>query len=108
MSKNLTKIVQENVKLTDALKDNLNKLADEVELSKKKDPDEPETMLKVNNLKALQKQLMDVMSEQQIAQTEFKANLKGKIVRQIDFIDEDLSKNEKDALINDPEVIIIK
>ena len=82
----------------------MNKLANEVELAKKKEPDEPETMLKVNNLKALQKELMDVLSEHQNAQTEFKANLKGKIVRQIDFIDDDLSKNDKNSLINDPEV----
>lgn len=90
------------------MKDNLNKLANEAELGKKNEPDEPETILKVNNLKALQKELMDVLSEQQNAQTEFKANLKGKIVRQIDFIDDDLSKNEKDSLINDPEVNRIK
>ena len=48
---------------------------------------------------------MEVMKISQKAQSDFKSNIKDKIGRQIEILDEQISKDEKNRLCNDPEVI---
>ena len=128
ISKNLTKILKENEKINGIVKEMLNKLTTEVEISKKESPvykeieniyhnflcifgkkhkDEPETQAKVNSLRSVQKELMDIISQIQSAHSDFKANIKDKIGRQIDLLDDSMNKEEKTRICNDPEVKII-
>lgn len=47
---------------------------------------------------------MDIISQTQSAQSDFKANIKEKIGRQIDLLDDSMNREEKNRLCNDPEV----
>lgn len=47
---------------------------------------------------------MEVMSLSQHAQSDFKSNIKEKISRQIDILDDQIGKEEKNRLCNDAEV----
>ena len=49
---------------------------------------------------------MDIISQTQSAQSEFKANIKTKIGRQIDLLDDSINKEERTRLCNDPEVFL--
>lgn len=49
---------------------------------------------------------MEIMSQTQSAQSDFKANIKKKIGRQIDLLDESMTNEEKTRLVNDPDVQI--
>ena len=57
-------------------------------------------------MRSIQKELMDIISQTQSAQSEFKANIKDKIGRQIDLLDESINKEERSRLCNDPDVQI--
>lgn len=48
--------------------------------------------------------MIDIISQTQTAQSDFKANIKDKIGRQIDLLDDSMNKEEKNRLCNDPEV----
>lgn len=58
----------------------------------------------MNSLRSIQKELMDIISQTQSAQSDFKANIKEKIGRQIDLLDDSMNREEKNRLCNDPEV----
>ena len=60
--------------------------------------------MKITHIRSIQSELMEVMKISQKAQTEFKSNVKDKIGRQIDILDDQIGKDEKNRLCNDPEV----
>ena len=108
----------------------MNKLTTDVELSKKEFPvysfykiqhygifckiffyylqEEPETKAKITHLHSIQTELLDLIKISQKAQTDFKSNIKDKIGRQIEILDDQIGKEEKNRLCNDPEVIFLK
>lgn len=54
---------------------------------------------------SIHKELTEVISISQKAQSDFKSNIKDKISRQIDILDSQIGNEEKNKLCNDPEVI---
>ena len=100
----MERLLKENMGYSENIKGIINKLTTDVELSKKNDPNEPETTAKITNLRSLQTGLMELMSRNQQAQTDYKSNMKDRIGRQIGLLDENLSKEETNKLCNDPDV----
>lgn len=96
--------MKDNELLVENIKNIVNKLANAVEISRAKEPDEPETQAKISHLRSIQKELLEIMELTQTAQTDYKSNLKEKIGRQIDILDDQLSKEEKNKIVNDPDV----
>ena len=51
---------------------------------------------------------MEIIEQTQGAQSQFKANIKDKIGRQIDLLDDSINKEERSRLCNDPDVFYMK
>ncbi len=60
--------------------------------------------MKTNIYNALNNKTKDVLKESQNVQLDFKAGLKDKVSRQARYIDNNLSDDQVEEIVNDPEV----
>lgn len=103
ISEELNKKIDTNNQLCKNVKDQLATLQTEVEEAKRKDPDEPETRIRIVNYQALSNKFSQIIKESQAVQLEFKQSVKNKISRQVKFYDSSLSDQQVEEITNDPE-----
>lgn len=83
--------MKENNKENERLKQMMELIAEDVEVAKRDEPDEPETRMKVDMQTAITFKVQAVLTETQESQMEFRAGLKNKITRQAGCLDSSLN-----------------
>jgi len=103
ISDEITRLIDQSNVLSKTVADQLNTMKDDVEESKKNDPDEPETRMKIISHQSLSNKFSDMLKESQAVQLEYKSAVKEKLARQAKIYDNTLSPDELEDIVNDPE-----
>ncbi|CAD8076353.1 unnamed protein product [Paramecium primaurelia] len=102
VSMKLDRIIQQNNQQQERLKKLMEQVAQDVEEAKEKEPDEPETRMKMDIWAALNLKVQAVLQESQKAQLDFQNSMRNKIKRQAVCLDSNLNENQIDELCEDP------
>jgi t-SNARE complex subunit (syntaxin) len=105
ISSALNKILEDNQKICEKIKDQLKTLNDQIEQNKQLDgeQEQPETRFMKVTYKTLSTEFSDTLKRSQTIQVEFKSAVKAKMARQAKILDENLTDDEVQDVVNDPE-----
>jgi len=103
ISEELNMLINENNKYCQDIKGDLEDMDHEVQRSKQKEPDEPETRIKDINCRALKDRFFNILQESQNAQLGYKNAVKNKIARHAKIIDPTLTAEQVETVCNDPD-----
>jgi len=95
-------LINENNKYCQDIKADLEQMDEEVQRSKQKEPDEPETRIKDINCRALKDRFFNILQESQNAQLGYKNAVRNKIARHAKIIDPTLTEEQVETVCNDP------
>lgn len=96
-------ILMQNTTFQKNIKEKLIGIEASVKDSEKNQPNEPETRMKRNFYLNLSKEVSEVLLKQQKFEEDFKNTVKEKVTRQVKLIDRNLSQEEVEELVNDPD-----
>ncbi|CAD8183957.1 unnamed protein product [Paramecium octaurelia] len=102
VSSKLDRLISQNNQQQERLKKLMEQIAQDVEEAKEKDPDEPETRMKMDIWAAVNLKVQAVLQESQKAQLDFQNSMRNKIKRQAGCLDSNLNENQIDELCDDP------
>jgi len=103
ISDEITRLIDQNNVLSKTVADQLSSMKDDVEQSKKDDPSEPETKMKIVSHQSLSNKFSAILKESQAVQLEYKSAVKDKLARQAKIYDNSLSPEQLEEIVNDPE-----
>jgi syntaxin 1B/2/3 len=103
ISDEITRLIDQNNVLSKTVADQLSAMKDDVEQSKKDDPSEPETKMKIVSHQSLSNKFSAILKESQAVQLEYKSAVKDKLARQAKIYDNSLSNEQLEEIVNDPE-----
>lgn len=103
ISDEITRLIDQNNVLSKTVADQLSSMKDDVEQSKKDDPSEPETKMKIVSHQSLSNKFSAILKESQAVQLEYKSAVKDKLARQAKIYDNSLSQEQLEEIVNDPE-----
>ncbi|CAD8105446.1 unnamed protein product [Paramecium sonneborni] len=102
VSMKLDKIIQQNNQQQDRMKRLMEQIAQDVEEAKEKEPNEPETRMKMDIWGAVNLKAQTVLQESQKVQLDFKNSMRNKIKRQAGCLDSNLNEEQVEELCEDP------
>eukprot|EP01016_Furgasonia_blochmanni_P040813 TRINITY_DN5232_c0_g2_i2.p1 TRINITY_DN5232_c0_g2~~TRINITY_DN5232_c0_g2_i2.p1 ORF type:complete len:225 (-),score=27.88 TRINITY_DN5232_c0_g2_i2:419-1093(-) len=108
ISEELDYYIGQNSELNNKMKIILQEITQDVDESKIRAPEEPETRMKITSQSALSNKFGDILKESQEIQTDMKNSVKEKVTRQVRLIDDTLTPAQIDEISQDPEVICIE
>jgi len=105
ISNALNKLLEDNQKICEKIKEQLKLLNEDIEQHKQADGEfeEPETRFMRTTYQALSNQFSEVLKQSQNIQVEFKSAVKSKMARQAKILDENLTDDQVQDVVNDPE-----
>ncbi|KRX05616.1 t-SNARE [Pseudocohnilembus persalinus] len=105
ITKGLNKLLDKNNKENQQIEKQMKLLDAEIENDKQdpdKGPQDPETRMKIDILRALNSKVQEVLQESHNVQKQFQINLKQKITRQTRYLDPNLTDEQLEEFTNDP------
>eukprot|EP01016_Furgasonia_blochmanni_P040815 TRINITY_DN5232_c0_g2_i4.p1 TRINITY_DN5232_c0_g2~~TRINITY_DN5232_c0_g2_i4.p1 ORF type:complete len:294 (-),score=54.41 TRINITY_DN5232_c0_g2_i4:166-1047(-) len=103
ISEELDYYIGQNSELNNKMKIILQEITQDVDESKIRAPEEPETRMKITSQSALSNKFGDILKESQEIQTDMKNSVKEKVTRQVRLIDDTLTPAQIDEISQDPE-----
>jgi len=81
----------------------LDVISKEIKQVQAEEPDEPETRSMAISYQAMTCEFQELMNKTRVIRDQFKNSLKGKVVRQVRLIDENLTEEQVEQLADDPQ-----